>query len=259
MEPAIAPELAEGRRQIPVLAHSTPLALADSTYNASDLLRAGYPNVEVVPILLDVEMLSTAADPAARDRLMRAKDNGGADWLFVGRICPNKAQHDIVKAFSVHRRLHDPQARLHFIGTSSSHAYSTAVEDFAAALGLGDAVNFAGSVSDGEKAAYFGAADVYVCLSDHEGFNVPLIEAFAHDLPVVAFNAAATPETLGDGGLVLDDKDPAIVAGAVQRVLTDEALRTQLVTAGRRRLDDFSLQRSEAKLRQLIEKLVAGN
>ena len=257
-EPGIAPELAEGRRQIPVLAPSTQLALADSTYNAGDLLRAGFRDVEVLPILIDLDEQVGTVDQAARDRLATAKQGGGSDWLFVGRICPNKAQHDIIKAFAAYRRLYDPDARLHLVGTSSSHSYWTAVTEFARSLGLGDAVNFAGSVSDAEKSAYYDAADVFVCLSEHEGFCVPLLEAFGHDVPVVAFASSAVPETLGDGGLLLDEKDPAIVAAAVQRVLTDGALRAQLVANGRGRLDHFSLAHNEERLRGFVRRLVDG-
>lgn len=254
-EPGIAPELAEGRRQIPVLAPTTTLALADSSYNAGDLLRAGYRNVEVLPILIDIEEQEQVIDLACRDRLAAAKKHGGADWLFVGRICPNKCQHDLIKAFAAYRRLFDPEARLHIVGTSSSHSYFTAVTEFVKALGLQGAVDFAGSVSDGERSAHYATADVFVCLSEHEGFCVPLLEAFGHDLPVVAFDSSAVPETLGDGGVLLGEKDPAIVAATVHRVVTDEPLRRQLTAAGRERLQHFALARSEARLRELVGEL----
>src|SRR5207248_3376126 len=165
-----------------------------------------------------------------------------------GRLAPNKAQHDLIKALAAYRRLYDPRARLHLVGTSSSESYRTALVAYADALDLVDAVEFTGSVSDGELAAHYRAADVFVCVSEHEGFCVPLLEAMHHRLPIVAYAAAAVPETLGDGGLLLNSKDPYTVAAAVQRVVSDADLRAQLVAAGTRRLHDFDLDRSREKL-----------
>jgi glycosyltransferase involved in cell wall biosynthesis len=115
-----------------------------------------------------------------------------------------------------------------------------------AALGLGDSVRMVGSVSAAVLAAHYRTADVFVCLSDHEGFCVPLLEAMHHRLPIVAFAATAVPETLGNGGLCLPDKEPAAVAHAVSRVLTEDALRTHLVRAGEERVSDFDLTRTGA-------------
>jgi glycosyltransferase involved in cell wall biosynthesis len=86
-----------------------------------------------------------------------------------------------------------------------------------------------------------------VCLSEHEGFCIPLLEAMAHDTPVVAFAAAAVPGTLADGGVLLDAKAPSTVAAAVHRVVADKAVRDAVVEAGARRLADFSLDRTRAQ------------
>ena len=255
-EPLIVPELAEGRRQIGALAHVTDLAIADSTYNAADLAGAGYPRTEVVPILLDLDAMDAEVDVATEDRLRAAKDAGGTDWLFVGRICPNKAQHEVVKAFAIYRRTYDPRARLHLLGTSSSHSYWTALRDFIDALGLRGAVELHGSVTDAEKAAFFRTADAFVCLSDHEGFCVPVVEAMHHGLPVIAYAAAAVPETLGDGGLLLQTKDPAVVAAAVHRATSDDAVRAALVAAGHARALDFALDRTRRRFEDAIRGVV---
>jgi glycosyltransferase involved in cell wall biosynthesis len=172
-------------------------------------------------------------------------------------VAPHKAQHDLVKAFAAYRRVYDPLARLHIIGGSSSHAYWTALERFVAAAGLGDAVDLAGSISPGALAAQYRVADAFVCLSDHEGFCVPLLEAMHHEVPVVAYRAAAVPETVAGAGLVLDDKAPVTVATAVHRVVTDARLREGLVAAGRARVADFSLDRSRARLVDAVTELLA--
>ena len=127
-----------------------------------------------------------------------------------------------------------------------------ALGETVASLGLADAVRMPGSVPDGVLAAHYRAADVFVCLSDHEGFCVPLLEAMHHRLPIVAFASSAVPETLGDAGLCLPDKAPAAVAHAVSLVLGDSHLRAQLARAAEARLRDFDLVRTSATFTEAI-------
>jgi glycosyltransferase involved in cell wall biosynthesis len=165
----------------------------------------------------------------------------GTDWLFVGRVVPSKAQHDLVKALWAYRRLYDPTARLHLVGSTPSNRYLAALRAFIADLGLQGAVRIAGEVSDAALAAYFDAADVYVSASLHEGFGVPLLEAMHVGVPVVARSAGAVDGTVGDAGLLLDPAGPSVIAAAVRRVLTDQSLRDRLVVAGRRQVTEHTL------------------
>jgi glycosyltransferase involved in cell wall biosynthesis len=130
---------------------------------------------------------------------------------------------------------------------------------FADALGLADAVEVTGSVTAGTLAAHYRAADVLVCLSEHEGFCVPLLEAMHHRLPVVAYRAAAVPETVGPAALLLDTKDGATVAAAVARVLSDDELRTGLVDAGTARLAEFDLERTRARFMDAMAPVLSGD
>ena len=253
-EAHIGVELDHGRQQIPVLAQATELAFCDSAYNESELVDFGYPKTVVAPIFVDYDSFDAGVDTRLLDSLRSSKR--GAEWLFVGRISPNKCQHDVLKAFAAYRRLFDPHARLTLVGGWSSHAYGTALERYAAALGLAGAVTLAGSVTQPVLAAYYGMADVFVCLSEHEGFCVPLLEAMHHEVPVVAYAAAAVPETLGDGGLLLANKSPVAVAAAVDRLVGDAALRQALVAAGQRRLDDFATERVRARWTDALRSLV---
>ncbi len=253
-EPSAAYSVTLGRRQIPMLARRTAAAMADSGYNEDELRTAGYRNTGVVPILLDTASFDHEVDEAMARRL----DDGGPLWLFVGRIAPNKAQHDIVLAFAAYRRHLDPSARLALVGGVSSHAYDTALRELIAELDLEDAVELTGSVSDAELGAWYAAADLLVCLSDHEGFCVPLLEAMWNRLPILAFEATAVPETLGSGGLVLPDKSPMHVAVAADRILRDDELRRSLVDAGTERVADFELKRTTARLVEFLTPLVEG-
>jgi glycosyltransferase involved in cell wall biosynthesis len=252
----VAAELALGHRQTGALAPLSTLGIADSTYNERELAEAGFTATSVAPVLVDLEEFDRDVDERERARLEAAKAAGGVDLLFVGRLAPNKAQHDLIKALAVYRRAYDPAARLHLVGGSSSAVYAAALESYAAALGLEEAVELTGSVSPGVLAAHYRAADAFVCLSEHEGFCVPLLEAMHHRVPIVAFAAAAVPETLGGAGLLLPSKSPSTVASAVHRVLDDALLRRALVTAGTQRLEDFRLDRARARFASLIEGLM---
>lgn len=253
-EPHVGVELQAARRQLAELAPHTELAFADSSYNEEELVALHYRRTAVVPILLETSSFDFDVDPGAVARIRSLAS--GALWLFVSRIAPNKAHHDLLKAFAVYRRVYDPNARLRILGGSASHAYLTALEQLRSALQLDDAVDFTGNVSDEEKAAHFEAADVYVSTSDHEGFGVTLLEAMHHSLPVVAYGSTAVPETMGGGGVCLPTKEPTTVAAAVHRVLSDATLRESLIAAGHRRVAHFDIDAGRAKLREVIASVV---
>ncbi len=258
-EPHVGVELEHGRRQLAALADVAGWALADSAYNEAELISLGYRRTAVVPILLDTAHLADAAADAslAADRRARKAAEGGADLLFVSRVLPHKGQHDLVKALAAYRLAYGDATRLTLVGAVGSARYAEAVADFVDELGLGDAVTLTGSVSPGELAAYFQTADVYLSASAHEGFGVPLLEAMAHGVPVVAYAAAAVPETVGDAAVLVTDKAPTTLAGAVHRLVGDDVLRARLVGAGYRRLEQLGLGPSTARLRAAVTRIVA--
>jgi glycosyltransferase involved in cell wall biosynthesis len=234
-DPPATQGVAWGRRQLRRLADRCALGIADSHFNEIDLEDAGFGATVVIPVLVDLAASDGEPDPAVVDRLTAAKRAGGRDWLFVGRLAPNKCQHDLVAALVAHRRVYGSRDRLHLVGGATARAYTTALSSFVHALELDDAVDVTGSVSPAALRAYYRTADVLVCVSEHEGFCVPVLEAMHHGVPVVAFGAGAVAETVGAGGLVITRKDPVTVAAAVERVLSDSELRAELVAAGRRR------------------------
>ena len=248
--PAMREELELGREQLDALAPRSFYGIAHSSFSRRELEEAGLAHTDVVAPMFD--MTDAAADPEVTEALGKERATGGADWLFVGRLSPHKAQHDLIKALAAYRRLYDPRARLHLVGTALGADYPRALERFATRLGVAEGVRTPGSVSDEALVSYYRAADVFVCASDHEGFCVPLVEAMHLGLPVVAFDAAAVGETVGDGGLVLPDKTPVRMATAAHRVVDDAALRGSMVHLGRRRAEAFSLG---AVRRQLMSAL----
>lgn len=239
---------AEALDQLSELAPKAALGLAHSAFNERDLLAAGCKRTTVVPVLFDTDRIAAPVDPRIAERLSRAKTRGGADWLFVGRVVPPKAQHELVEALWAYRRLYDPFARLHLVGSAPAARYLGALRAYAADLGLREAVTLPGEVSEAALGAYYATADVYVSLSRHEGFGIPLVEAMAAGVPVVARDTGAVASTLGDAGLVLDWIAPGRVAAAVHRVVSDRALRDKLTAAGRCRAEHYVRDRAEAAI-----------
>ena len=252
-EPTVATVLDMGLRQLADLAPVTDLAIADSEFNREDLLRVGYRDTTVVPILFDPSDVGGEPDPSLSARLATEKLGGGTEWLFVGRLCPNKAQHDVIKAFAAYRIACDPKARLRFVGGSSSHLYESCLRGFVHEIGCEDAVTFAGSVTDRELASYYANADVFVCLSRHEGFCVPLLEAMHHGIPIVALRARPRcPRRWAPVVSRLSSASPALVVAAVERLTRRPCVARRGGRAGRARLAAFDLADSEDRFAAAI-------
>jgi glycosyltransferase involved in cell wall biosynthesis len=256
-EPSVGYEAGLGRQQLGRIATECRLGIAASAFNEGELIEAGFAATAVAPLLIDMTGRAEV-DKARLRRLEEAKADGGPDFLFVGKVSPHKAPHDLVKMLAVYRRLYHPCARLHLVGSPLGRRYGPALDAFVADLGLSEAVSVVGSIRPEELEAYYRAADVFVCASEHEGFCVPLVEAMAHDVPVVAYGAAAVPETVQDAGLLLDSKEPLRFAAAVQKVMQDEQLRQQFSRAAVRRVEAFSLSRSRAHFVELVLEVVGS-
>ncbi len=256
--PHVGEEVRRGRAQLRDLAPVTEFAIADSMYNERELQVAGYRSTATVPLLIDLDGFAGAPDPVLAARMAAQKAAGGTDLLFVGKVSPHKGQDDLIKALAAYRRLYDPQARLHLVGGAISEEYQFALERFIAELGLEDAVEFAGSVTHEELIAHYAAADAFVCLSNHEGFCVPLLESMYHRLPIVAYTNTAVPETVQSAGLVLPNKEPARVAAAINRVVTDAQLRAMLAGAAAERVEAFALPRVQAEFVSALEAACAA-
>ncbi len=156
---------------------------------------------------------------------MTAGPSGGARWLAVGRVSPNKALEHTIAALAVARAHGDPEATLQLVGRPATDSYVAALHRYVAELGLAGAVQFAGHASDATVASAYAAADVLVVTSEHEGFCVPVVEAMAAGVPVVAFDQGAVPEVLGGAGVLVADKDPYALAAAITAVLRDTPRR----------------------------------
>jgi glycosyltransferase involved in cell wall biosynthesis len=234
-DPDLADLLRRGREELVALVPRTVLTICDSDYNAREARSMGFANVVTVPIVRDSTLLESAA--TSTPAFLPGPDDGPL-IVNVGRIAPNKAQHSMLAIFHVLKTYLRTDAYLVIVGGSDHSRYANAVQAFADALEIPD-VYFAGRLTNEELAAVYRRADVLVSTSGHEGFGVPLAEAMSFGIPVVALGTTAVPETLGGGGLLLGSLDPLEFAEAIDRVLADTALRNEVVSAERERLQAF--------------------
>lgn len=234
-DPIMASQLIKGRRQLEEMSSRTLLALGDSGYNEREMRALGYARTGTLPIVLDESQYRAPVDTA----LAAECDKSRPLVLFVGRFAPNKRQEDLLKLHFCLRRL-SPEARLVLVGNMSFEAYVDWQQQFARELGLDDsAVRFAGHVSQREMITYYRYADVYVSMSEHEGFGKPLIESMYFGLPVIAYGSTAVPDTMGDAGILFYEKHYESLAELVNLVLTDDPLRRRLIARQTLRVKAF--------------------
>ena len=232
----VARRCREGREMLSGLTEMFDLALGDSTFNKEELDAMGFPNTGVLPIIVDLSLYQKSLAKIPRYPYLRSQ---APILLHVGRIAPNKRIEDIIKVFYFCKKL-IPNLRLFLVGSHfDTGTYVDALENLIEELNLRD-VTMTKHLSTTTLTQIYSHASVYLCMSEHEGFCVPLVEAMFFDLPVVAFKAAAVPETLADAGILFDRRDYPAIAEAVAACLEDTDLRRSLVAKGKKRLQDFT-------------------
>lgn len=243
-----------GQRTLPSLT-DCDLALGDSEYNRQELVSAGIPEhkTDVLPIFLSQARYD--ALPAVDELMTAIRRAGTVNFLTVGRVAPNKALEDVIRIFAVYYRAIDPHSRLYIVGSRYLPAYDAALDALVASLGLEGAVVFTGLVSDAELKTYYQAVDLYLHASRHEGFCVPLLESMYFGVPILARRAAAVPETLGNAGILFTRLGYEEVAEMAHLLITDQALRTQVITRQHERLQHFAPSRIEAQLQRILVRL----
>lgn len=247
-----------GRSQLGMVAGRVAVCLADSDYNAIELKRLDLAPVRVCTLLFDVEALrarAAAAVPAAL--ALREAVSGQAGLftiLFVGRINEAKGQLALVEAFAVFRARFQAPSRLVLVGRDdgADDLYARLLRERIETLGLGSSVLLTGGVTDDALDAWYGAADLYVSLSRHEGFGVPLVEAMVHGVPVLAWPGGAVPYTLAGAGRLLDDTAPEPVAAALLDFALDETERLSQRAWQAARLEELRLDRQCMVLQQAL-------
>jgi glycosyltransferase involved in cell wall biosynthesis len=237
-DPALFRLASVAREELAALASSTDLALGDSEYNRRELDELGFGKTGVMPIAVDIGRLTDAPPQPALDELL---DDGFVNFLFVGRIAPNKKIEDHIKLAEQYKRYIDAHYRFIFVGRYDVvPRYYAAIRALMAEYKmLPERFLFTGPVPDAELAAYYRASSVYISLSEHEGFCVPLLEAMAMDVPVLAYAAAAVPDTLGGAGVQFAPKDLEYAAELLGMLAFEDHPREEVLAGQRQRLHAF--------------------
>jgi glycosyltransferase involved in cell wall biosynthesis len=242
-----------GRRQLSSLRTCVDLALGDSEFNRLELAEAGFDKTGVLPIYLDFVRYKERPNPVLRCAL----EDGRRNVLFVGRVAPNKRHDDLIRLASYWKRFISPDVRLLLVGKlPRRRAYFDALQALLYEEGFTPSeVVFTGHVDHDDLLASYAAADVFVSMSEHEGFGVPLVEAMLMDVPVLAYATSAVPDTLGGAGVQFAEKSIGDVAEVAYRLATDEPLRAAVLEGQRRRLEAFAPAAVESALRGYVESL----
>jgi len=232
----VAARCRAGREKLRTFTGCFDLALGDSSYNREELVAAGFSQTGVLPIIVD---FSSYQRCLRKYPVFPYLKNHFPTLLHVGRTAPNKRLEDILKIVYFCQK-QAPDLRLKLVGSHyDTETYVRALEEKIHALNLNH-VSMTGHVSTLELVQTYLTSSVYLCVSEHEGFCVPLVEAMYFGLPIVAYRAAAVPETLADAGLLFDEKDAPVMAEAVREVLENHALRQSLIKKGKARLKAFT-------------------
>jgi len=214
-----------GRRELQAYSRRCVLALGDSEFNRRELEHAGFPRTAILPVVPDFSHL----DVPPSTFVTKPFDDDWTNILFVGRLVPNKKIDDLIRFFHAYQTHFNPTSRLLIVGSHSGlDQYVSALNELMATLGQTN-VFLAGHVSNAELTAFYDVADLFLCASEHEGFCVPLVEAFYKRVPVLAYAAAAVPATLDGAGVLYRDRNPCQVAALMDAVLSDPAFQETIV------------------------------
>ena len=246
-----ARQLALGREQARALSGAAAVVMADSPFNAAELAAWGYGPAHVLPLVLDFGFVGTPPDRG----LVRQFGAGGVNVLFVGRGVPNKRIEDLLAAFYYFQKYVEPDSRFFHIGSyAGTERYRSLAQARVRDLRLRN-VTFAGSVRQPELTAYYRTAHVFLCLSEHEGFCVPILESMIHGVPVLAFAAGAVPDTLDGAGVLVPEKRFDLIAEMMGRLAREGELRTRVIEGQRARVERFRAIDHERLLRQYLAPL----
>jgi glycosyltransferase involved in cell wall biosynthesis len=250
----LARECFQGRREIHAYTDRCELALGDSEFNRQDLESLGFQRTAVLPVVPDFSHLDEPADRF----VARQFDDEWTNIVFVGRVIANKRIEDLVRFFHAYRTAFNPRSRLLIVGVFSLfERYYAALSDLVEQLHLTN-VHFVGHVSNAELVAYYELADLFLCASEHEGFCVPLVEAFYKQVPVLAYAATAVPATMDGEGVLYETKDPFHVAELIDAIVSDAALQDLIVDGQLTAIDRLRARDFDGTLLQVVEGILSS-
>ncbi|HWW83800.1 MAG TPA: glycosyltransferase [Vicinamibacterales bacterium] len=250
----LARQCFRGRRELHAYRDRCDLALGDSEFNRQDLEALGFPRTAVLPVVADFSHL----DRPANWLLAGDFDDEWTNVLFVGRVIANKKIEDLIRIFHAYHTVFNSRSRLIIVGAQSGfERYVASLHQLVAELDVSE-VHFIGQVSDEELVAFYEIADLFLCASEHEGFCVPLVEAFYMAVPVLAYAATAVPATMDGAGVLYDGKDPVHVAGLMDAVVSNAGLQDRIVAGQSAAIERLRAKDFRGTLLRLVEEILSN-
>lgn len=244
----------EGLREIAELKNAIDYGMVDSEQNKKDLEQMGYQcPISVVPILIPFKDYEQQPD----SEVLKRYSDGRTNIVFVGRIVPNKKFEDVIACFAAYKEKYDPTARLFLVGNyQETDLYYQYLQEYIKKYEVEDVI-FSGHIAFNAILAYYKIADIFLCMSEHEGFCVPLVEAMFFEIPIIAYASTAIPGTLAGSGVLVETKEPETVAEIMNQIVGDEEYRSKILRTQAERLSDFEYERVKEKiLKELKEFLM---
>jgi len=227
---------------------------ADSEFNKEELISYGYKcNINVVPIPIDFNAYKINPNFSI---INRYRDDDYINIIFVGRISPNKKQEDIIKTFYYFHNSINKKSRLFLVGSfNGMERYYEKLKRYIKNLKL-DEVYFTGHLQFKEMISYYHLADIFLCMSEHEGFCIPLLEAMYFKVPVIAYVSSGVADTMGDAGFHIKDRDCKVAAEAINQILSNSNLKNYIIKKQNARLLDFEYEKTKDEIKKLLIKYI---
>lgn len=225
--------LKKGREELSELNGKFKLYFADSEFNKQELIELGFANVSVLPIIYDFKRLLKKEISKSEKRKK--------DIIFVGRIAPNKKQDDIIRIAKILKEYFSLDFQIHFVGYCSKELelYKEELNNLIHLFDLSNHVFFSDFITDESLTQYYLNADIFLCMSEHEGFCVPLLESMFYDVPILAYDAGAVRDTLDGAGILFKTKNFPTICECIIKVLSDKDFRDKIIVSQRERLSRF--------------------
>jgi len=240
--------LRKGYQQLKQFNQVFNIAIADSLFNRNILKKCGFKKeIIIIPPFVN---LRKKFQPYIKKRFKKNKKTNKI--IFVSKVAPHKRQDEIIKSFLVYQKLFNPKAKLYIIGSfNSTDSYYQRIQKLSESQPL---IKITGKISLSRLVYHYQTANLFLCLSEHEGFAVPLTEAMFFNLPIVAYAAGAVPDTLGSGGILLKNKNPLVIAGVINELMNNKMLQKEIIKNQQKELKRFGFKKIENALKKWIIK-----
>jgi len=238
------------RNQIKTLKNHVNLTLTHSEFSTKNLKKEGYSNVRTLPYLINF-----SSNEVILNNELRNKFKKSVNILFVGRFVPHKKIEDILRIFAYYNTCINSNSNLILVGNFlGAEKYFKWLQYLINNTHLQN-VHFFTKLNKKDLVTIYTLTDVYLSMSEHEGFGVPLIESMHFNVPIIAYNTGAISETMGTRGLLTNNKTPEDIGEVIDLIVNNDNLRKKIIQNQCRKLKDFDYNETKKKLIDYIEKI----